>query len=93
MRPTRLSAPQGGKADDLKRIKGVGPVIEKTLNGEGVYNFQQVADFNDDNVKWVNNHISFPGRIEREDWIGQAKALAKGETYEGYAYDPDSVTI
>lgn len=69
-------------ADDLKRIGGVGPVIEKTLNGLGIYHFQQIADFTRENIAWVDDHISFPGRIDREDWVGQAKALAAGKETE-----------
>ncbi|MGB1009752.1 MAG: hypothetical protein ACPGVP_08530, partial [Thiolinea sp.] len=93
MRPAGLNKPHNGKADDLKQIKGIGPVIEQTLNTEGIYHFQQIADFSSDNVRWVNKTTSFPGRIEREDWIGQAKALASGQNYEGYLYDPESVTV
>jgi len=66
-------------ADELKRIKGIGPVIEKTLNGLGVYQFSQIADFTKDNISWVENYLAFPGRIEREDWIAQAKDLAAGK--------------
>jgi len=66
-------------ADELKRIKGIGPVIEKTLNGLGVYQFKQIASFDKDNISWVENYLSFPGRIEREDWISQAKDLAAGK--------------
>jgi len=65
--------------DDLKRIKGVGPVIEKTLNGLGIYTFKQISDFSEDNVKWVDDHIDFPGRINREQWVSQAEQLAAGE--------------
>jgi len=75
MRPARRSVEAGQKADDLKVINGIGPVIEKSLNEEGVYFYQQIADFDDDNTKWVDNHMAFPGRIHREDWIGQAKIL------------------
>lgn len=66
--------------DDLKRIKGIGPVIEKTLNGLGIYTFKQISDFSEDNIKWVDNHIDFPGRINREQWVAQASQLATGGT-------------
>ncbi len=82
MKPATLTSPIGGVADDLKRIKGVGPVIENTLNDLGIFNFSQVADFSADNVKWVDNHISFPGRIDREEWVRQAKDLAAGRKTE-----------
>ena len=93
MRPAKLAKPKDGKADDLKEIRGIGPVIEKTLNGEGIYHFQQIADFTPDNVRWVDKNISIPGRVDRDDWIGQAKSLATGDTYQGFAYDPESVVI
>ena len=68
--------------DDLKRIKGIGAVIEETLHGRGIYQFGQVSDWTNDNVAWVENFLSFPGRIGREDWIQQAKTLAVGGTTE-----------
>ncbi|MEE9447198.1 MAG: hypothetical protein V3V09_04515, partial [Arenicellales bacterium] len=77
MRPMALSAPNG-TADDLKRIKGIGPVIETTMNELGLFHFNQVADFTPDNVAWVDNYISFPGRIDREMWVSQAKDLRDG---------------
>ena len=63
-------------ADDLKVIKGAGPVIEKALNAEGINQHQKIANFDAANVNWVNNHLDFSGRIEREEWIEQAKKLA-----------------
>jgi NADH-quinone oxidoreductase subunit E len=77
--PQGLSAPEG-EPDDLKKISGIGPGIEKTLNGLGIYHFRQIAAFTPDNVAWVNQHLRFKGRIEREDWIEQARKLAAGET-------------
>ncbi len=91
MRPTMLAGPNG-MADDLKRIKGVGPVIQTTLNELGVYHFQQIADFTPDNVAWVDNHISFPGRINREGWVAQADDLVKGvKTEFSERYDKGEV--
>jgi len=78
VRPSALSGPDGGSADDLKKISGVGPKLEKTLNGLGIYHFAQIAAFTPDNVAWVDRHLRFKGRIERENWIEQAKVLATG---------------
>jgi len=64
--------------DDLKRIKGVGAVLEKTLNELGIYQFKQIAAFTRDEVEWVDDSLSFPGRIDREEWIDQAKKLSEG---------------
>jgi NADH-quinone oxidoreductase subunit E len=71
-----------GEEDDLKRIKGIGPVNENALNDLGIYKFAQIAAWTQDNIDWVEGYLSFPGRIEREDWIAQAKALAAGEETE-----------
>lgn len=65
------------RPDDLKKIKGIGPVNEQALNKLGIYLYSQIAEWSDDNITWVEHYLSFSGRIKREDWIGQAKALAK----------------
>jgi len=76
--PVRLKKPEG-KADDLKQISGVGPKLEKTLNGLGFWHFSQVAAWKKSDVAIVDDELSFKGRIERDDWIKQAKALAKAK--------------
>lgn len=81
-RPEALSAPRGGTADDLKLISGVGPKLEETLNGLGVFHFDQIAAWSPATVDWVDDYLSFKGRIGREDWIGQAKVLAAGDDTE-----------
>lgn len=72
------SAPE--KTDDLKKIKGVGLVLEQTLHDLGVYHYSQIADWTDEHVAWMDNSLSFTGRIDREDWRGQARTLAAGGT-------------
>ena len=74
-RPEALE-PAGQQADDLKRISGIGPKNEEQLNSLGIYTFRQIAGWTPDNVKWVEGYLVFRGRIEREDWVGQARALA-----------------
>lgn len=64
--------------DDLKRIKGIGPKNEDALNELGIFTFRQIAEWTPANVEWVEDFLSFPGRIERESWIEQAKQLAAG---------------
>lgn len=78
-RPTGLSdeAREGG-ADDLKLISGVGPKLEETLNGLGIWHFDQVAGLKKKDIAWVDERLRFKGRIERDDWVGQAKTLAAG---------------
>ncbi len=78
-KPGALETSGQQQPDDLKTIKGIGPKIEKTLNELGVYSFQQIADFTDENKDWVNSYLRFSGRIEREDWVKQAKALVAGQ--------------
>ena len=81
------AAPVNGsadEADDLQRIKGVGPAIEKTLNRLGFYRFYQIAGMSEVEIDRVANELrGFRSRIYREDWIGQARMLqreAAGET-------------
>ncbi len=75
-RPEFLAAPRGGEKDDLKTIKGIGPKLEATLNSLGIYHFDQIAAWSRGNVEWADTYLSFRGRIDRDDWIGQARALA-----------------
>ncbi len=70
-------APAG--ADDLKKISGVGPALEKKLHALGVTSFQQIAEFSPEKIAEVDEQLNFKGRIEREDWIGQAKTLMAGD--------------
>ena len=76
--PELLKGARDGKPDDLKKIKGVGPKIEGILNDLGVYHFDQIAGWDEANKAWVDTRLKFKGRIDREDWIAQAKLLADG---------------
>ena len=80
--PTLLTSPRGGKKDNLQLIKGVGAVLEKVLNDIGIYHFDQIANLTTNEATWLDSSIAFPGRIERENWIIQAKDLAKGKSTE-----------
>jgi predicted flap endonuclease-1-like 5' DNA nuclease len=74
--PARLSAPRGGKADDLKEIEGIGPAMEKLVNGMGFYHFDQIASWSDADVAVVDGEMtSFKGRITRDKWVAQAKII------------------
>lgn len=72
IKPTLLKL-QPGSADDLQAIKGIGPVVETALKAAGIHTYRQIACFTQGNIDWVNQHLDFHGRIEREDWIGQGK--------------------
>src|ERR1700751_2588015 len=65
-----LSGPRG-VADDLKKLTGVSPTIEKRLNDLGVFHFWQIAELGGDDAHKIGEEIGLPGRIE--GWIGQAK--------------------
>lgn len=78
-KPAMLDGPRGGAADDLKKIKGVGPGLEKLLNDMGVYHFDQIAGWSAAEVAWVDdNLVRFKGRATRDGWVDQAKTLAAG---------------
>jgi branched-chain amino acid transport system ATP-binding protein len=72
-----LSAPRGGRPDDLLLIKGIGPVNAKKLNEHGIFHFDQIAAWKKADIVAAEAYLAFDGRIAREDWIGQAKKLAK----------------
>jgi len=74
--PELLSEPRGGQADDLKQIKGVGPKLEATLNGLGIFHYDQIAGWSAADAAWIDERLSFKGRIARDGWIEQASALA-----------------
>lgn len=75
-RPAGIGKP--ATPDDLKLISGVGPKIEGTLHELGIFTFAQVAGWKKAEREWVDGYLNFKGRIERDDWVKQAKALAKG---------------
>lgn len=79
-RPAGITKP--ASPDDLKMISGVGPKIEGILNSLGIYTFSQVASWRKRERDWVDGYLNFKGRIERDDWVRQAKALAKGGVAE-----------
>ncbi|MDH3743029.1 MAG: hypothetical protein OER56_15680 [Hyphomicrobiales bacterium] len=77
-RPRGLATARGGKADNLQQISGVGPKLEKTLQGLGFFHFDQISGWNSDEIMWVEEHLRFKGRIKRDKWISQARRLAAG---------------
>jgi predicted flap endonuclease-1-like 5' DNA nuclease len=81
-RPKGLAAARDGKPDDLQRISGVGPKNETVLHSLGFYHFDQIAAWTSSEVNWVDDHLKFNGRIQREEWIRQARLLAEGKEAE-----------
>jgi large subunit ribosomal protein L21 len=74
--PARARA--GAAGDDLKKLSGVGAVIEKKLNGLGITTFAEIAAWTAADIARIDESLNFRGRIERDDWVGQAKKLAAG---------------
>ena len=86
VKPKPKSAPKVAKAkapvpgsvsDDLKRISGIGPKLERVLKDLGVASVSQIATWTDEDVVRFDKQLGFEGRIGRDDWVGQAKALLK----------------
>ncbi|SFO24130.1 NADH-quinone oxidoreductase subunit E [Mesorhizobium sp. NFR06] len=64
------------KPSDLKAISGIGPKLEKVLNGLGIWTYDQIAAWTSEEIAWVEDYLSLAGRIGRDDWTVQAAALA-----------------
>jgi predicted flap endonuclease-1-like 5' DNA nuclease len=78
-RPEALSAPREGGADDLKKIKGVGPKLEQLCHRLGFFHYDQIANWTAEEVAWVDQNLEgFKGRVTRDDWVAQARLLAAG---------------
>ncbi|WP_460273541.1 50S ribosomal protein L21 [Celeribacter sp. ULVN23_4] len=73
----KAEAPAAAGADDLKKLSGVGPALEKKLLAAGVTSFAQIAAWSEADIAEFDEKLSFKGRIEREGWVEQAKELAK----------------
>jgi large subunit ribosomal protein L27 len=77
--PANLLSKAPADADDLKKIKGVGPKAAGALNDIGIYKFEQLAAFSASDVEWLAGQLgSSVERIERDGWIAMAAELAKG---------------
>jgi small subunit ribosomal protein S2 len=69
-----LSAPRGAP-DDLVKLSGVGPQLEKKLNDAGIYHYWQLAAMTPDDVKTIDRDLKLNGRIDRDGWVNQARGL------------------
>lgn len=76
-KPADVSTAEASGADDLKQLSGVGPALEKKLHANGVTTFAQIAAWTEADIADFDEKLSFKGRIEREGWVEQAKALAE----------------
>jgi len=75
-------AARSAAVEDLKRIRGIGVLIEKRLNSMGVLNYEQIANWTAADIARVSQSLDFKGRIERENWVEQARILASGGATE-----------
>lgn len=75
--PKAMDRPE--QPSDLKAISGIGPKLEKVLNGLGIWTYDQIAAWAPEEVAWVEDYLSLAGRIVRDDWTAQAAALAVGK--------------
>ena len=74
-----LTEARDGKPDDLKKISGVGPKLEGLLHENGVFHYDQIAAWTTEEIAYMDDQLSFKGRIERDEWTKQATALMEGE--------------
>jgi predicted flap endonuclease-1-like 5' DNA nuclease len=83
LRPLSLLQPPYGQKDDLAAIEGIGDKYSERLHGLGVWTFEQIASWSDENARWIGSYLAFPGRVEREGWVEQAQALAMKKRTNG----------
>lgn len=75
-KPQGLAGPRGGKADDLKEIEGIGPVLERLCNDLGIWHFDQIAAWGAAEIAWMDANLKgFRGRVTRDRWVAQAKLI------------------
>ncbi len=79
IKPKFLKQADNGISDNLQLIKGVGAKLNEVLNELGVFHFYQIASWEEKEVAWVNDYLAFSGRIQRDEWIKQAKLLMEGK--------------
>lgn len=75
--PELLDAPRVGGSDDLSAIRNISPSLAASLNALGIFHFDQLAGWDGKAVVWVDSQLGLKGRIARERWPEQARALAR----------------
>lgn len=78
--PMYLTRPRDGEGDKLTRIRGIGVKIDEALKDVGIFHFDQIANWSEANIDWIENNVAFPGRVKREQWVAQARILASGKS-------------
>jgi NADH-quinone oxidoreductase subunit E len=80
-----LKKARAAGADDLKLIKGIGKVLEDKLNGLGVFHFDQIAAWSDEEVNWVNDHLSFKGASSAKNGFRRLGSLPRRPKHDRHA--------
>ena len=74
--PSALKSARKGVADDLKKIEGIGPALEKLCHGMGIFHFDQIASWGASEIAWMDGNLKgFKGRVSRDKWVAQAKLI------------------
>jgi NADH-quinone oxidoreductase subunit E len=82
-KPKKATKTIAGKADDLKKIDGIGPKVEQVLKGRGISRFQDLASMDEAGLSALDKDLGLDGRVLRDDWAGQARRLAGGKARSG----------
>lgn len=82
-KPTKAPKTSSGKADDLKKIDGIGPKVEQVLKGRGITRFQDLVAMDEKALSALDKDLGLDGRVLRDDWAGQARRLAGGKARSG----------
>ncbi|MDR5651301.1 NADH-quinone oxidoreductase subunit E [Ruixingdingia sedimenti] len=78
VKPVGLTEARGGAADDLQKIEGIGPVLEKLCHELGIFHFDQIAAWGPEEVAWMDGNLKgFRGRVTRDRWVAQAKLIGE----------------
>ncbi len=75
-KPPVLPSARNGAPDDLTLIEGVSLLQQTTLYSLGIFHFEQIAAWSEENVAWVDQYLRLQGRIGDEEWLEQARELA-----------------
>ncbi|MFN3294355.1 MAG: NADH-quinone oxidoreductase subunit NuoE [Gemmobacter sp.] len=77
-RPQALAGARDGRPDDLKKIEGIGPVLEKLCHELGIFHYDQIAAWGPAEVAWMDSNLKgFKGRVSRDRWVAQAKLIGE----------------
>lgn len=91
-RPEKRDAPRRGKPDDLTAIAGIGKAVEAMLHEQGIFHYDQIAQWTADESTWIEGQIGFAGRVTRENWVAQAAKLAESTAKPARSAKPKTAT-